>query len=60
MRGDDHLDAPDAADVREVAGQLLLPGDVQRYLRLVYDRQRARRAVEEQVVDYDHDLLLAG
>jgi hypothetical protein len=59
MGGDDHLDAPYAADVREVAGQLLLPGDVQRDLGLVDDREGAGRAVEQQVVDDDHHLLLA-
>lgn len=60
MRGDDHLDVAYPADVQQVVPQLLLPADVEGDLRLVDDDDGSLRGVEEQRVEHDEDLLLAG
>ncbi len=60
MGGRDYLEASDLADVREYRAELLLPHNVERYLRLVDYHSGARLGMEEYRVEHDHYLLLAG
>lgn len=59
MRGDDHLDVAYPADVEQIVPELLLPADVEGYLRFVDDDDGALGGVEEKSIEHDEDLLLS-